>query len=111
MLVALACRFSTGGFHYSIIDGDKGDDVVFHTGSITGDSHSNQLCSCYTLITWQVDRVSASTFDKMCADMKSQSDDMSHNFHPHGAREVVAASLTDNNMRWGSLSGGRATFP
>jgi len=98
-----------------IIDGDKGDDVVFYTGSTTGDSRSNSLCSAYSPITWQVDRtchlVSASTFDKMCADMKAQRDDMTDDLHPHGAREVVAAALTANNMRAGSLSGGRANIP
>jgi hypothetical protein len=98
-----------------IIDGDKGDNMVFYTGSTTGDGRSNSMCSAYSPITWQVDRtchlVSASTFDKMCADMKSQRDDMSDDLHPHGAREVVDAALTANNMRAGSLSGGRATFP
>ena len=84
--------------------------MVFHTGSTTGDSRSNQVCSAYTPITWQVDRVSASTFDKMCADMKAQRDDMSDDLHPHGAREVVAAQYTADSMRSGILSGGRATF-
>jgi hypothetical protein len=98
-----------------IIDGDKGDDMVFYTGSTTGDSRSNSVCSKYTPITWQVDRkchlVSASAFDKMCADMKAQRDDMTDDLHPHGAREVVSAALTANNMKAGSLSGGRASFP
>ena len=88
--------------------------MVFHTGSTTGDSRSNQVCSAYTPITWQVDRtchlVSASTFDKMCADMKAQRDDMSDDLHPHGAREVVAAQYTADNMRSGSLSGGRVAL-
>merc|ERR1711966_80289 len=98
-----------------IIDGDKGDDMVFYPGSTTGDSRSNSVCSKYTPITWQVDRkchlVSASAFDKMCADMKAQRDDMTHDLYPHGAREVVSAELTANNMKAGSLSGGRASFP
>jgi len=98
-----------------IIDGDKGDDMVFYTGSTTGDSRTNQVCSKYSPITWQVDRmchlISASTFDKMCADMKAQLDDMSDDLHPHGAREVVAPQYTADNMRTGSLSGGRASFP
>jgi len=55
--------------------------------------------------------ISASSFDKMCADMKAQRDDMSEDLHPHGSREVVAASLTANNMKAGSMVGGRATFP
>ena len=43
--------------------------------------------------------------------MKAQRDDMSDDLHPHGSREVVAAKYTANNMRAGSLSGGRASFP
>jgi len=98
-----------------IVDGQFGDDMVFYTGSTTGDGRSNSICSAYAPITWQVDRkchmISASSFDKMCADMKAQRDDMSDDLHPHGAREVVSAALTANNMREGSMSGGRATFP
>jgi hypothetical protein len=98
-----------------IIDGEKGDDMVFYTGSTTGDSRSNDICSKYSPITWQVDRkchlISASTFDKMCADMKAQRDDMTDDLHPHGSREVVADQYTANNMKAGSLSGGRATIP
>jgi len=98
-----------------IVDGDFGKDMVFYTGSTTGDSRSNTICSAYAPITWQVDRkchmISASSFDKMCADMKAQRDDMSEDLHPHGSREVVAASLTANNMKAGSMVGGRATFP
>ena len=107
-------------YHYDdlikgmIIEGDKGDDMVFYTGSTTGDSRSNDICSKYAPITWQVDRtchlISASSFDKMCADMKAQCDDMSDDLHPHGSREVVAAALTANNMKSGSLSGGKATI-
>ena len=97
-----------------IVDGDKGNDMVFYTGSTTGDSRSNTICSKYAPITWQVDRtchlISASSFDKMCADMKAQRDDMTDDLHPHGSREVVAAKYTANNMKAGSLSGGRATL-
>ena len=52
--------------------------------------------------TGQVDRkchlISASTFDKMCADMKQQADDMSDDLHAHGARELVATALVANNL-------------
>lgn len=97
-----------------IVDGDFAKDVVFYTGSTTGDGRNNDdLCSAYAPITWQVDRkchvVSASTFDKMCADMKTQRDDMSDDLYPHGSRELVIASLTANNMQAGSMSGGRAS--
>merc|ERR1711990_1076532 len=85
-----------------IIDGDYGKDMAHYTGSTTGTSRNNQLCSAYTPITWQVDRqchlISASSFDKMCADMKQQRDDMSDDLHAHGARELVATALTANNL-------------
>ena len=42
--------------------------------------------------------ISASTFDKMCADMKAQRDDMSDDLHPHGSRELVAENLSANNL-------------
>lgn len=84
-----------------IVDGEKGADVAKYTGSTTGTSRNNEICSQYTPITWQVDRkchmVSASTFDKMCADMKAQRDDMSDDLYAHGSRELVADELAANN--------------
>lgn len=85
-----------------IIDGDYGKDMAHYTGSTTGTSRSNTICSAYTPITWQVDRechlISASSFDKMCADMKMQRDDMSDDLHAHGSREVVAPQFAANNI-------------
>lgn len=85
-----------------IVDGDFGKDIVAYTGSTTGTSRTNSQCSQFGPITWQVDRkchlISASTFDKMCADMKQQRDDMSDDLHAHGARELVAHHLTANNQ-------------
>jgi len=85
-----------------IMDGEYGKDIGKYTGSTTGTSRSNTVCSRFTPITWQVDRkchlISASSFDKMCADMKTQSDDMSGDLHPHGARELVANKLAANNL-------------
>jgi len=85
-----------------IVDGEMGQDISKYTGSTTGTSRSNTMCSMYTPITWQVDRkchmISASSFDKMCADMKAQRDDMTDDLHPHGARELVAEHLSANNM-------------
>ena len=50
----------------------------------------------------QVDRkchlISASSFDKMCADMKAQRDDMTDDLHPKGAREIVDDYLVANNQ-------------
>jgi hypothetical protein len=86
-----------------IVDADHGMgiDVAAYTGSTTGTSRNNQVCSAYTPITWQVDRkchlISASSFDKMCADMKQMRDDMSGDLHPHGARELVWTNLTADN--------------
>merc|ERR1719326_655326 len=86
-----------------IRSGDFGSDVAIYTGSTTGTTRNNQVCSAYGPITWQVDRkchmISASTFDKMCADMKAQSDDMSGDLHAHGARETVLTELAANNQQ------------
>jgi hypothetical protein len=85
-----------------IIDGDYGTNITHYTGSTTGTSRSNTICSKYAPITWQVDRIchliSASTFDKMCADMKNQRDDMSMDLYPHGARELVSDAFSANNQ-------------
>merc|ERR1712224_1160844 len=81
---------------------DMGQDVAVYTGSTTGTSRDNEVCSAYTPITWQVDRkchlISASSFDKMCADMKQMRDDMSMDLHAHGARELVMQELSANNQ-------------
>jgi hypothetical protein len=87
-----------------IVDGDMGADIATFTGSTTGEKRSNEICSQYTGITWQVDRIchmiSASSFDKMCADMKSQRDDMTDDLKPYGSRELVADELAaDNQVR------------
>merc|ERR1711988_1335972 len=88
-----------------IVAGKYGSDIAFYTGSTTGTSRNNDdACSAYSPITWQVDRkchlISASSFDKMCADMKAQADDMSDDLHAHGARELVDHSLAaDNHVR------------
>jgi len=85
----------------AIVDDVHWKDVAYYTGSTTGTSRNNAVCSAYAPITWQVDRtchlISASSFDKMCADMKSQHDDMSGDIHPHGSRVLVWKNLTANN--------------
>jgi len=86
-----------------IVDADNnmGQDVAAYTGSTTGTTRNNIECSAYTPITWQVDRkchlISASSFDKMCADMLQQRDDMCGDLHPHGARELVLSTLAADN--------------
>jgi len=86
-----------------IVEGDFGKDMAIYTGSTTGTSRDNQVCSQYTPITWQVDRkchlISASSFDKMCADMLSQQDDMSDDLYAHGSRELVADYIAANNQQ------------
>eukprot|EP00588_Corethron_pennatum_P002451 CAMPEP_0194298004 /NCGR_PEP_ID=MMETSP0169-20130528/59919_1 /TAXON_ID=218684 /ORGANISM="Corethron pennatum, Strain L29A3" /LENGTH=423 /DNA_ID=CAMNT_0039047935 /DNA_START=768 /DNA_END=2036 /DNA_ORIENTATION=+ len=78
-------------------------DIAYYTGSTTGTTRDNMICSSYTPITWQVDRkchmISASSFDKLCYDMKLQRDDMGDDLHAHGARELVKDSLVANNMQ------------
>jgi len=87
-----------------IVLGDygKSENIAKYTGSTTGTSRSNEVCSGYTPITWQVDRkchyISASSFDKMCADMKNQLDDMSSDLHAHGARETVDDIIAADNF-------------
>lgn len=85
-----------------IVDGEFGADIAAYTGSTTGTTRNNTVCSKYSPITWQVDRkcnmISASSFDKMCADMKAQRDDMSEDLYAHGAREVVASEFAADNM-------------
>jgi len=85
-----------------IVDGDFGADIGHYTGSTTGTSRNNTMCSSYTPITWQVDRkchlISASSFDKMCADMLNQADDMSEDTHAHGSRELVSSELAADNL-------------
>jgi hypothetical protein len=85
-----------------IVDGEMGTEITKYTGSTTGTSRNNEICSAYAPITWQVDRkchmISASTFDKMCADMKSQRSDMSDDLYAHGSRELVDPKFTANNQ-------------
>jgi len=87
----------------AVVDGEMWQDVAKYTGSTTGTSRNNEICSRYTPITWQVDRkchlISASSFDKLCKDMGMQKDDMSGDFYAHGARELVATHLVANNQQ------------
>jgi len=80
---------------------EYGIHMARYTGSTTGTSRSNTICSKYTPITWQVDRkchlISASSFDKMCADMKAQSADMSDDLYAHGSRILVTNELAADN--------------
>jgi len=95
-------------FYYpNLIDGMirdgklKGTEITSYTGSTTGTTRDNEVCSQYSPINWQVDRtchlISASSFDKLCADMMSQMDDMSTDLYPHGSRVLVDDGLSANN--------------
>merc|ERR1712137_321204 len=83
---------------------NHGQDVIAYTGSSTGTSRGNTInkCSPYSPVTWKVDRtchmISASSFDKLCADMKQNPDDMTGDIVPHGSRETVFLNLTANNI-------------
>lgn len=84
-----------------IVDGEMGQDVTKYTGSTTGMSRDNIICSQYAPVTWQVDRkchlISASSFDKLCADMKEERDNMIDDLYPHGSRELVSVKHAANN--------------
>jgi len=89
-------------FHGMVMDDTYGTDIAYYTGSTTGTSSNNTICSGYGPITWQVDRkcnmISASSFDKMCADMKSVRDPMDKDLHPHGSRIVVNDDLASKQQ-------------
>jgi hypothetical protein len=86
-----------------IVDGDLGTDLAIYTGSSTGSSRSDTVCSAYSPITWQVDRkchmISASSFDLMCAEMKMQRDDMTYDLVAHGSRPLVDDHLVADNQQ------------
>jgi len=92
-----------------IVDKEYGQDLAYYTGSTTGSTENGDICSQYTPITWQVDRkchmISASSFDKLCAEMKVQRDDMSLDLHPHGSRELVMNDLVANSDKIRELHG------
>jgi len=86
-----------------IVDGEKGTDIAYYTGSTTGTQRDNQICSPFSPITWQVDRkchiVSASSFDKMCSEMYYQADNMKDDLYAHGSRELVDSIHVANNQQ------------
>lgn len=96
-------------FRGMIVDGDKGQDLAIYTGSTTGTSRNNEICSQFAPITWQVDRkchlISASSFDKLCKDMSEQPDDMRDDMHAHGSRELVDDAHAANNHQTRALRG------
>jgi len=90
-----------------VADG-KWKDVAKYTGSTTGTSRDNYVCSRFTPVTWQVDRkchlISAKSFDKLCEDMKKiksegGGDDMTDDLHAHGSRIASDPRLVANNQQ------------
>jgi len=65
-------------------------DTKMYTGSTTGTSWDNNVCSPF-IITWHVDKrchkVSAASFDKMCQDMKTKG--LTNEVYPHASRTLV----------------------
>jgi len=68
-----------------------GANGVMYSGSTTGQSHTNSVCSPYA-VTWHVDKgchkVSAASFDNMCAMMVSTYK-MDADLYPHGSRILL----------------------
>jgi len=89
-------------FNGMIVDDTYGQEMAYYTGSTTGTTRNNEICSAYAPITWQVDTechmISASSFDKMCADMIAAKDDMGADTFPHGSRILVEDRLAANNL-------------
>ena len=106
----------------AIKTGGAWTDVAKYTGSTTGDSRTNEICSQYQPITWQVDRkchmISAESFDQLCAEIETQPgmyvqgeayhgstpmlgrdpEKTGTDLEPHGARETVSEALTASNV-------------
>ena len=65
---------------------------------------SNEICSQYAPVTWQVDHkchmISTSSFDRISYDMKMQRDDMFEDLRPHGLRQLVWDELAANNQHY-----------
>ena len=74
-------------------------DVVAYQGSTTGGSFDNAVCSPYQ-VSWHVDRachrVSAASFDAMCADMIALGfgDDAT----PHASRVLVSDAYASSRV-------------
>lgn len=67
------------------------DNSVMYPGSTTGPSHTNEVCSPYS-ITWHVDKdchhVSPESFDRLCEQMMTQYG-LEGDTYPHGSRILV----------------------
>jgi len=70
-------------------------DSVMYSGSTTGPSHDNTVCSPY-VISWHVDRVchdvAPASFDNMCKQMKDNYN-LDQDLKPHGSRILVSRAF------------------
>lgn len=73
-------------------------NIAMYTGSTTGPSNNNRVCSPYAPISWHVDRdchkVSAKSMDALCKMMKDQG--LKYDLAPHGSRELVIPEWVSN---------------
>jgi hypothetical protein len=90
-----------------MVDVTEDSDIAKYTGSSTGTSHDNEVCSPYN-VQWHVDRachlVSARSFDAMCKVMK-EVHGMSKDLYPHGSRVLVDADFVTNKPMTRKLRG------
>merc|ERR1719282_1451220 len=67
------------------------DNSVMYSGSTTGPSHNNEVCSPY-VISWHVDlkchQVSPESFDNLCKQMNDLYK-LEKDLYPHGSRKIV----------------------
>jgi len=67
------------------------ENSVMYSGSTTGESHDNAVCSPY-VITWHVDlachRVSPEAFDNLCRQM-NETYQLVADLYPHGSRKLL----------------------
>jgi len=92
-------------FNGMITDANRGADIAYYTGSTTGTTRNNEICSPFSPITWQVDRkchlISASSFDRMCQVMEQQADNLKDDLYAHGSRELnIDEHVANNQQRW-----------
>lgn len=70
-------------------------DAVMYSGSTTGGSNNNEVCSPY-VVSWHVDihchQISAAAFDNMCR-MMGENYGLAADTHPHSSRVPVDESL------------------
>jgi len=71
---------------------------VMYSGSTTGPSHDNMVCSPY-VITWHVDkechRITPQSFDNLCQQMQAEYG-LENDLYPHGSRILVAPQFVVN---------------